>query len=148
PAAQVWGTDISALGLGCARDNARRLGVGNVRFRQGDLFGALPRELAGGVDVIVGNIPYVLPEEIGMMPAEIVEYEPLDTLTDGSADGLDLLRRVAGEAPEWLASRGWLMLQVNEESGEEVAGLLDGFGYRTEVHGADDSWDVIVEARR
>ncbi|MGH2694675.1 MAG: N5-glutamine methyltransferase family protein, partial [Actinomycetota bacterium] len=52
--ADVWGTDISTEGLEQARANARRLGLGNVHFRRGDMYGALPNRLAGRMDLIAG----------------------------------------------------------------------------------------------
>src|SRR5919197_3079725 len=54
---EVHGTDLSAKAIALARANARRLRIG-ARFHRGDLFGALPRRLAGAVDVLPLHPPY------------------------------------------------------------------------------------------
>ena len=57
--------------------------------------------------------PYVPTDEVGLLPAEARDHEPLVAL-DGGADGLDVLRRVAAEAPEWLAPGGCLLVETSE----------------------------------
>lgn len=75
------------------------------RVHEGDLFSALPDTLRGRVDVLAANVPYVPTDEVGLLPAEARDHEPLVAL-DGGADGLDLVRRVAEGAPRWLAPGG------------------------------------------
>src|SRR6202035_3458988 len=48
PNADVWGVDISEAAAALGKDNAKRLRLGNVHFRAGDLLDALPRRLRGG----------------------------------------------------------------------------------------------------
>jgi len=102
----VWGTDISDVALAQGRDNAQRLGITNVRFQRGDLYGGLPAEVKGDVDVVVGYIPYIPPAEIRDMPSETREYEPLYSLTDLSYDGVGLMRRAISESLQWLEPGG------------------------------------------
>ena len=61
----------------------------------------------------MANVPYVPTEEIGLLPAEARVHEPRVAL-DGGADGLDVLRRVAAEAPRWLAPGGHLLVETSE----------------------------------
>ena len=79
PKATVVGTDVSADAVELARKNAKRLGL-RARFVTGDLFGGLPRSLAGTVDVITVHPPYVPMHEIKDLPEEIREWEPEHTL--------------------------------------------------------------------
>ena len=149
PHADVWGADIFAEGLVLARENARRLGIGNVHFRRGDMFAALPRRLRGSVDVITGHIPYVPPNEVEDLPSEVKEHEPLFTLTDDSGDGLKLIRGAIAEAPRWLEPGGWMLLEVSEDLTARVRALYRRAGL--DDHGAamdDDRLSVVVEARR
>ncbi len=80
---------------------------------QGDLFDALPDALRGRVDVLTANVPYVPTHEVGLLPPEARDHEPLVAL-DGGADGLDVLRRVTAEAPRWLAPGGCLLVETSE----------------------------------
>ncbi len=112
PSADVWGVDISAAAAALGKDNARRLALGNAHFRAGDLLDALPRRLRGAVDVFTIHPPYVLRRDLKELPREIREFEPLQSLTDGSDDGLGLVRRLAAEAHDWLKPGGVLLVEV------------------------------------
>jgi release factor glutamine methyltransferase len=110
--ADVWGVDISAEAASLGKDNARRLGLRNAHFRAGDLLDALPRRLRGEIDVFTIHPPYVLRRDLKELPREIREFEPLQSLTDGSDDGLGLVRRLATEAHEWLKPGGVLLVEI------------------------------------
>jgi release factor glutamine methyltransferase len=110
--AEVWGIDISDEAVSLGRENARRLGLRNAHFRSGDLLDALPRRLRGGIDLFTIHPPYVLHTELQTLPREIREFEPLQSLTDNSDDGLGLVRRLASEAHTWLKPGGVLLVEV------------------------------------
>jgi release factor glutamine methyltransferase len=129
PRASVVGTDLSADAVKLARANAKRLGL-RARFVTGDLFGGVPRVLAGTVDVVTLHPPYVPMRELKDLPEEIRAWEPEHTLTDRSRDGLELITRAAREAPAWLAPNGWLLLEVSPDRVRHVKGVLRGEGFR------------------
>jgi release factor glutamine methyltransferase len=147
--AKVWGTDISDEGLRQARMNAKRLGIDNVFFKRGDMYGSLPKALKENVDLIAGHVPYVPPEEIEDLPAEVKEFEPLFTLTDLSDDGLGLMRHAVEGAPQWLKPGGWLLLEMSDDLVGKVRRMCKRAGL--EDHGVasdDDGLSVVVEARK
>ena len=126
--ATVYGTDISGDAIKLARRNAKRLGL-HAEFRQGDLFGALPKKIRGSVDVITLHPPYVASGEMADLPDEIRDWEPLHTLTDRSDDGLGLIRRTVDEAPPWLRSRGWLLMEVDPDRARDVMPIYRRGGF-------------------
>lgn len=109
---EVWGVDISPDAAKLGRANAKKLGLTNVRFAAGDMLAALPRRLRGEVDEFTIHPPYVARGEVKTLPVEIRKFEPRSTLTDGSDDGLGLVRRLAGEAPSWLRPGGYLLVEI------------------------------------
>jgi release factor glutamine methyltransferase len=129
PGAQVFGSDISAAAVRVARQNAQGLRL-RATFVRGDLFGALPKRLAGRVDVITLHPPYVARGELRELPEEILRFEPVHTLTDQSADGLGLVGRTVAEAPAWLRPGGWLLIEVSPDRARSVATVMrqGGFG--------------------
>jgi release factor glutamine methyltransferase len=129
PRATVVGADVSADAVRLARRNARRLGS-RARFVTGDLFGGLPRSLAGTVDVVTLHPPYVPMHELKELPEEIRAWEPAHTLTDRTRDGLGLIGRTAREAPGWLSRSGWLLLEVSPDRVSHVKGVLRREGFR------------------
>ncbi|HZB01661.1 MAG TPA: HemK/PrmC family methyltransferase [Actinomycetota bacterium] len=127
--AQVVGTDISDVAVRLARKNAERLRI-RARFVRGDLFGGLPKELGGRVDVITLHPPYVPSHELKDLPEEIRDWEPAHTLTDQSRDGLSLITRTALEAPNWLSPNGWLLLEVSTDRVKDVKPVLRRASFR------------------
>lgn len=101
PGVELHAADVDPAAVRCAR---RNVGAG-AHVYEGDLFEALPRALRGRVGILAANVPYVPSGEVGLLPPEARDHEPLVAL-DGGGDGLDVLRRVAGEAPRWLAPGG------------------------------------------
>ena len=130
PKARVYGVDLLPAAVKGATKNARSLRIERTRFLTGDLFEPLPEKLGGKVDVITIHPPYVGVDEVQEQPREIVDYEPVVTLTDGSPDGLGMVRRVAGESPAWLVPSGWLLIEVGADMGGKVAAILRRAKYR------------------
>lgn len=96
---ELHAVDIDPAAVQCARRNIR---FGQGFLYEGDLFRPLPVQLHNRVQVIIANAPYVPTEHIPFMPAEARVHEARIAL-DGGADGLDVQRRIAAEAPLWLA---------------------------------------------
>jgi release factor glutamine methyltransferase len=116
--AAVYATDVSSDAVAVARTNASRHAL-EVQVLEGDLFGPLPPELEGCVDLVVSNPPYVTEEEYEDLPVE-VKTEPYEALVGG----VEVLRRLAEEAPGWLRPGGWLVAEIGAAQGDDVTGLL------------------------
>ena len=127
-AARVFGVDISATPVELARRNAARLGLSNATFLRGDLFAPLPVALKGTVDVVTIHPPYVPRREVRTLPREIRAFEPPESLTDFSRDGLGLLSRVVQESTGWLRDGGWLLVEVSPDHARVVRAILSGAG--------------------
>ena len=144
PELLVYLTDISEAALAVAADNAVRLGVSDrVRFRQGDLFGAVEGMRFG---LITANPPYIPSAEIPTLASD-VQREPRIAL-DGGEDGLAYYRRIASDAPGFLAPGGWLLLEVGCTQAGAVASLLEATHF-TEVFVRQDlaGRDRVVAGR-
>jgi release factor glutamine methyltransferase len=109
PDADVVATDVSEEALIYAHRNAKTLGL-DVWLACGDLFGAVPAELMGRVDLVVSNPPYV--RDGADLPAD-VRAEPGIALF-GGPDGTDVLVRLAREAPRWLRPGGALVMEIGD----------------------------------
>jgi release factor glutamine methyltransferase len=130
PDARVYATEISESALGWARRNASNLQL-SIELVRGDLFKGLPQELAGDVDVVVSNPPYVALRDAGTLPPEVVDHEPAVALFAGE-EGLQVIAVIAKQAREWLRPGGWLILEMGFDQSETVLQLLTDHEY-TEV---------------
>jgi release factor glutamine methyltransferase len=114
PDARVLATDISPDAVKVARSNADRLDL-EVEVLLGDLIDPVPRQVAGAVDLVVSNPPYITEEEYESLPEE-VKAEPYEALVGGT----DVHRRLATEAAEWLRPGGWLVMEIGADQGSIV----------------------------
>jgi release factor glutamine methyltransferase len=124
PGAQIYAVDSSAHALEVAGRNAKSHGAeGKVKFLLGDLFGPLEAEgLAGRLDLIVSNPPYIPSGEIPGLQPEVL-YEPLGAL-DGGPDGLDFIRLIINRSPAYLAPGGWLLMEIGMGQAGSVRALV------------------------
>lgn len=131
PRIHLHAADIDPAAVACAR---RNLTCGEVH--QGDLFDALPAKLRGRVGLLLVNAPYVPTDQIRLMPSEARLYEPNATL-DGGRDGLDVHRRTAAGAGEWLAPGGSLLLETSPRQVSGTTDLCIQAGLTAKVFGED-----------
>ncbi len=76
PDARVHAVDLSTAALAVARENADRIvGPDRVMFHEGDLLAPV-HHLAGGVDLVVSNPPYVSADELAGLAPEVRDQDP------------------------------------------------------------------------
>ena len=122
--ARVVASDASAAALAVARDNAGRLGLGNVEFRTGDWLSPFAGER---FDLIAANPPYIALGDPHLAQGDL-RYEPASALSSGR-DGLDDIRAITRGAPARLRPGGWLLLEHGLDQGAAVRGLLQQAGF-------------------
>lgn len=123
PAARVTAVEISRSALGIARRNAEALGA-RIEFLQGAWFAPLPGRR---FDLIVSNPPYIPAADPHLQRGDL-RFEPSMALTAGD-DGLDEIRRIVGEAAEYLNPGGWLLFEHGYDQAEACRNLLLGAGF-------------------
>ncbi len=143
PDARVLGADLSADALDVARVNGDMLETA-VEWCQGDLFAALPEDLAGRVDLLVSNPPYVADSEYPTLP-EDVQREPRMALVAGPT-GLEVYKRIAAEIGVWLDDGGRFALEIGETQSDAVRSLFGEFS--PQVHQDLTGRDRFVTGRR
>jgi release factor glutamine methyltransferase len=131
---ELHAADLDPAAVACARRNVAPAGG---RVYEGDLYQPLPATLRGRVDVLAANVPYVPAEEVGLLPPEARMHEPRLAL-DGGADGLDVLRRVAAAAPQWLAPGGHLLAETSERQAPRAVAIVAESGLVPRLASSDE----------
>ncbi len=142
PGADLHATDVDPAAVACAR----RTLPARVPVYEGDLFAPLPAALRGRLDVVVANVPYVPTGAVALMPPEARDHERRAAL-DGGPDGLDVARRVAVAARDWLAPGGHLVIETGEEQAALAVAVFDAAGLRAEVRASEEFAATVVVAR-
>ncbi len=141
--AEVYAADIDPAAVRSARRNIPQ----PEQVFEGDLYDALPGTLRGRIDVIVVNAPYVPTAAIATMPPEARLHEARVAL-DGGADGLDVQRRVAADAPGWLAPGGTLLIETSEAQAPETAAVFAEAGLHPRIERSDELDATVVIGTR
>jgi release factor glutamine methyltransferase len=139
---EVYAADIDPAAVRCARQN-----LPADRVYQGDLYAPLPAVLRGRVAILAANVPYVPAQEIELLPAEARAHEPRVAL-DGGADGLDVLRRVAAGAAEWLAPGGHLLSETSDRQAPLAEAVTTASGLAARAARSPDLDATVIIARR
>ena len=121
---QVTALDASSDALTVAKKNAKRLNL-NVNFIQSSWFDAFAESKTTKFDLIVSNPPYIVEGDWHMAA---LAHEPKQALTSG-ADGLDDIRKIIAQAPDFLTSGGWLLLEHGFDQAAAVRDLLAQRGF-------------------
>lgn len=123
--AWVLATDLSRSALRVAQRNARRHGVADrVLFAECDLASALaPRSF----DAILSNPPYIPSADINTLQPEVSKHEPRLAL-DGGSDGLEVYRKLVGQAAGALSAGGLLAVEVGLGQAVCVSELMSSAG--------------------
>ncbi len=108
PNADVDAVDISKDALEVAKINVDNSWVKErITLYNGDLFKPLKGK---SYDLIITNPPYVDADDMKDLPKEY-EHEPRLALAGGK-DGLDIVRRILREAPNYLKEDGRLICEI------------------------------------
>jgi release factor glutamine methyltransferase len=123
PAAKIVATDTSAEALALARENAARLGVDRVEFRQSNLF----QSVEGNFDIIVANLPYIATTERASLSREVL-HDPEVALFAGEK-GDELTRALIEAAPNYLRPGGLLAVEIGLNQSDALGTLLSEKNY-------------------
>lgn len=127
PGATGIGIDVSRRALSYASANARRLGFEQrLKFKIGDW----AEEVTEGFDLILCNPPYVA--EGAELGPGVREFEPDEALFAGET-GLDAYRALAPQLPKLLNPGGLAAVEIGQDQGKAVTGLLARDGLEARV---------------
>jgi len=131
PDCQVLATDNSGSALKIAQSNARLNEVNNIIFKKHDVL-TDPLNWDYNIDIVVSNPPYISDTEYADLDKEIIEFEPLQALTDHK-DGLEFYRRILTLIDE-LKECKFIFLEMSGTQTDKIFSLVKSYGYNeTEI---------------
>lgn len=122
---QIIATDAHTDALHCARDNAKRLQIDNVAFRQGHWLAPLAGEQ---FEALVANPPYIDARD-RHLAASALQHEPHHALV--AADhGLADIAHIADRGHAHLTAGGWLFMEHGHDQQAAAQRLFQQAGYQ------------------
>ncbi|MDY7568126.1 peptide chain release factor N(5)-glutamine methyltransferase [Pseudomonas sp. RTC3] len=132
PAWRVTAVDRILEAVALAERNRQRLHLNNVTVLNSHWFSALEGQR---FDMIISNPPYIASADPHLVAGD-VRFEPSSALVAG-VDGLDDLRVIITQAPDYLDVGGWLLLEHGYDQAAAVRDLMAGQGFER-VHSRKD----------
>jgi release factor glutamine methyltransferase len=129
PDVSIIVTDISSEALDLAKENSNLHSVENIKFIKHNF---LKEKFAvSNYDLIISNPPYIPKLLMNKLEQDILNYEPLNALTDG-ADGLIFYKRFS-EIIEEAKNNLILILEIDGRNTDKVVELFDKNKYSLKV---------------
>jgi len=133
PDADVHAVELDPVSHAWAERNLAGTGVD---LRLGDMAEAF-EDLAGGVDVVTCNPPYIPLDAWESVAPEARDHDPHLALFSGD-DGLDAIRVVAARAARLLRPGGWVGVEHADVQGASAPAVFAGAGCFRDVRDHDD----------
>ena len=124
PAWQVTAVDRVLEAVALAERNRQRLHLTNATVLNSHWFSALEGQR---FQLIISNPPYIAAADPHLVEGD-VRFEPSSALVAG-ADGLDDIRLIIVQAPDYLEAGGWLLLEHGFDQAAAVRELLSARGF-------------------
>jgi release factor glutamine methyltransferase len=139
PGTRVVATDADPQALAVASANLAGLGMAGatVELSGGDWFDALTashQDLAGAVDVVVANPPYIADDE--QLDPVVADHEPRGALVAGP-EGTEDLEVIISGARAWLRPGGAVVVECAPHQAGGLADLARACGYEDVEVGRD-----------
>ena len=128
PRARVIAVDDDDTALAYARRNAESSAVELVRADV--TTPALLAELAGSVDLVVANPPYI-PAGAELEP-EVAQHDPAHALF-GGADGMAVIAPIVDHAGRWLKAGGLLAVEHDDTTSAQTVEMIGRAGLFSDV---------------
>tara|TARA_Y100000589_G_scaffold86698_1_gene80708 strand:- start:766 stop:1632 length:867 start_codon:yes stop_codon:yes gene_type:complete len=121
-------TDINQCALRLAKQNFKKFSCrSNLKFYRGNWLIPL-RKIAGEIDLLIANPPYIPKYFYERLPLSVKNYEPKVALY-GGIDGLLHISQIISDAPSFLKKGGWLVMEHHFDQGHKVKNLMVKNGF-------------------
>jgi len=148
---RIFALDCSQDALSVAKGNAERHGVRDkVIWLEGDLLSPLREcSVAGAVDAIISNPPYIAEGDWAGLEPEVRDYEPRRALLAGS-QGIEFHERLIHESKEFLSPGGLLVMELGQGQAALVRRLAEAAEGYTGIQTVKDEAGIerVLIARR
>jgi len=137
---RVFASDLSAEAVDLAKKNAQMHKLSDrVNLYTGDLLDPFrDLDIQGQVKMITCNPPYISAAKVPTMANEISEHEP-EMAFNGGVFGVNLMRKLVAEAPDFICSGGHLVFEVGLGQGPAMEKQIEKLPFYDDVCTRNDA---------
>jgi len=129
PQAKVVGIDVSKEAIELANENAKKTNL-EVHFENRDLLKDWELPELNQYDCWVSNPPYIPEDEMQLMHANVLKFEPHLALFVPAQSPLLFYEKIATQAAEKMKSGAGLFFEIHEKYAANVSELLLSLGFK------------------
>ena len=148
---RILAMDLSSEALTVAKNNAERHAVGDkIYWMEGDLLSPMREgRMAGAVDVIVSNPPYIAEADWASLQPEVRVFEPRLALIGGQK-GTELHARLLQDSREFLVPGGLLIMEIGQGQASALQQTVEQVGGYAAFQVVEDAAGIerVVIAQR
>ena len=131
PDLQICATDISSAALHVARQNINQYSLNKIFLVQSNLFDCIQKKF----DLICANLPYIPSSTLETL--SVSQHEPIRAL-DGGEDGLFFIKKFISAAPNYLADKSLLLMEIESSQKEAVLDIANKYFRKSSIQVIED----------
>jgi len=121
-------TDIDMNAIHVAKKNYQKISLdSNLKFYCGNWWKPLIN-YSGKINLAISNPPYIPRNIYERLPSSVIDFEPKKALYGGE-DGLYHIKQIISDAPKYLMSGGWIILENHYDQSKKIKNLLREYGF-------------------
>lgn len=120
PNLQICATDVSLAALHVARQNINQYSLDKIFLVKSNLLDCIQKKF----DLICANLPYIPSSTLETL--SVSQHEPIRAL-DGGEDGLFFIKKFISAAPNYLAEKSLLLMEIESSQKEAVLDIANKY---------------------
>ena len=131
PNLQICATDVSLAALHVAQQNINQYSLDKIFLVQSNLLDCIQKKF----DLICANLPYIPFSTLETLT--VSQHEPIRAL-DGGEDGLFFIKKFISTAPNYLAEKSLLLMEIESSQKEAVLDIANKYFHDSSIQVIED----------
>ena len=128
---QICATDVSWTALQVAQQNIYQYSLNKIFLVQSNLLDCIQKKF----DLICANLPYIPSSTLETL--SVSQHEPIRAL-DGGEDGLFFIKKFISAAPNYLAHKSLLLMEIESSQKEAVLNIANKYFHNSSIQVIED----------
>ena len=139
---KIYALDNQEQVITIAKKNSDNFKCKNINFKIMDFINTIPNQK---FEIVISNPPYIAKQELNFLDKDIIDYEPLNSLTDNK-DGLTFYKRFAQVFDNIIKPEGILFIEFGGiQQVKSLEEIFDSLIFKVKFHEDLNNSKRIIE---